>query len=81
MTFDQTLIALCEKHGLTRIDAGMRAKFGPIATVWWGEGESTGCAYGRGASAGAAVADAIHNANESRFAKPSVDLPAVEVPA
>lgn len=79
-TLEETLRALCEKHGLDRIDTGFRIKWGAIATVWWNGG--TECETGYGSTCAEALASAITKANAVRAITPEVPgLEIGEVPA
>jgi len=75
MNIDEALRALCEKHGLDRIDVGFRAKWGANTTVWWNDGHS--CMFGNGGTCADALADAISSANEARTIAP--EIPALEI--
>jgi len=77
MNIDEALRALCEKHGLERIDVGVNIPFGTIATVWWDDSHS--CATGHGGTCAVALGHAIHKVNEVRAITPEV--PALEIEA
>ena len=77
MTLDETLRALCEKHGLDTISIGMRIEYGPYATVWWYDADGCKCESGEGLSAEDAVSNAIAAANAARAITP--EIPTLEI--
>lgn len=82
MNFDQTLIALCEKHDLNTISVNVSRSahhdsgFYAYANAHW-ENSGNRCSSGHGDNAVEAIANAIIDANVKRAA--SVEVPTLEL--
>ena len=85
MNFDQTLIALCEKHDFTAISVhvsrseGRPNGFYAYSNAFWTAlgGSASACSYGHGDNAAEAIKAAIASAYEMRA--PRVEVPALEL--
>ena len=72
MTLDETLRALCEKHGLSAISLHSGPGNPPYAFVHWGTGPEQNCTHVYGETLEGAVCSAIEKANAMRAIAPEI---------